>query len=45
MLREKPGYPFQVLGFAHAKPVGFPLLSLAQNRLIIMALTISSFLF
>jgi hypothetical protein len=23
----KPGYPFQVLGFANANPVGFPLLS------------------
>jgi hypothetical protein len=27
---KKPGYPLQVLGFAHANPVGFPLLSLAQ---------------
>jgi hypothetical protein len=28
--RKKPGYPLQVLGFADANPVGFPLLSLAR---------------
>jgi hypothetical protein len=30
-LRHKPGFPFQVLGFAHANPVGFPLQSLAPR--------------
>jgi hypothetical protein len=28
--RKKPGFPFQVLGFAYANPVGFPLQSLAR---------------
>jgi hypothetical protein len=28
--RQKPGFPLQVLGSAHALPVGFPLQSLAQ---------------
>jgi hypothetical protein len=27
---KKPGFPLQVLGFAHANPVGFPLQSLAR---------------
>jgi hypothetical protein len=27
---KKPGFPLQVLGIAHAIPVGFPLQSLAQ---------------
>jgi hypothetical protein len=31
LTRQKPGYPFQVLGFAYANPVGFPLLSLAHQ--------------
>jgi hypothetical protein len=34
---KKPGFPLQVLGFANANPVGFPLQSLAraaaQNQL------------
>jgi hypothetical protein len=29
---KKPGFPLQVLGFAHANPVGFPLQSLARLR-------------
>jgi hypothetical protein len=33
--RKKPGFPLQVLGFAHANPVGFPLQSLAQRQLSI----------
>jgi hypothetical protein len=28
--RKKPGFPLQVLGFAYANPVGFPLQSLAR---------------
>jgi hypothetical protein len=28
--RQKPGFPLQVLGFAHANPAGFPLQSLAR---------------
>jgi hypothetical protein len=28
--RQKPGFPLQVLGFADANPVGFPLQSLAR---------------
>jgi hypothetical protein len=28
---KKPGFPLQVLGFAHANPVGFPLQSLAPR--------------
>jgi hypothetical protein len=28
---KKPGFPLQVLGIAHAIPVGFPLQSLAQD--------------
>jgi hypothetical protein len=28
--RQKPGFPLQVLGFAYANPVGFPLQSLAR---------------
>jgi hypothetical protein len=28
---KKPGFPLQVLGFAYANPVGFPLQSLAQQ--------------
>jgi hypothetical protein len=28
--RKKPGFPLQVLGFAYAIPVGFPLQSLAR---------------
>jgi hypothetical protein len=32
MRREKPGFPLQVLGFAAANPVGFPLQSLAHGR-------------
>jgi hypothetical protein len=28
--RKKPGFPLQVLGFAYANPVGFPLQSLAH---------------
>jgi hypothetical protein len=27
---KKPGFPLQVLGFANANPVGFPLQSLAH---------------
>jgi hypothetical protein len=27
---QKPGFPLQVLGFANANPVGFPLQSLAR---------------
>jgi hypothetical protein len=27
---KKPGFPLQVLGFANANPVGFPLQSLAR---------------
>jgi hypothetical protein len=27
-----PGYPLQFLGFAHANPAGFPLLSLARMK-------------
>jgi hypothetical protein len=27
---KKPGFPLQVLGFAYAKPAGFPLQSLAR---------------
>jgi hypothetical protein len=30
---KKPGFPLQVLGFADANPVGFPLQSLAQRQL------------
>jgi hypothetical protein len=30
--RQKPGFPLQVLGSAHALPVGFPLQSLAQRQ-------------
>jgi hypothetical protein len=33
---QKPGFPLQVLGFAHANPVGFPLQSLTQRQLKIM---------
>jgi hypothetical protein len=33
--REKPGFPLQVLGFADANPVGFPLQSLAPHGLSI----------
>ncbi|MDR1317036.1 MAG: hypothetical protein LBK13_09210 [Spirochaetales bacterium] len=29
---KKPGFPLQVLGFAYANPVGFPLQSLAQQQ-------------
>jgi hypothetical protein len=29
--RKKPGFPLQVLGFANANPVGFPLQSLAPR--------------
>jgi hypothetical protein len=29
---KKPGFPLQVLGFAYAKPAGFPLQSLARPR-------------
>jgi hypothetical protein len=29
--RQKPGFPLQVLGFANANPVGFPLQSLAPR--------------
>jgi hypothetical protein len=29
--RKKPGFPLQVLGFAYANPVGFPLQSLAPR--------------
>jgi hypothetical protein len=29
LLRKKPGFPLQVLGFAHTNPAGFPLQSLA----------------
>jgi hypothetical protein len=29
---KKPGFPLQVLGFANANPVGFPLQSLAQRQ-------------
>jgi hypothetical protein len=28
---KKPGFPLQVLGFANANPVGFPLQSLARQ--------------
>jgi hypothetical protein len=31
--RQKPGFPLQVLGFANANPVGFPLQSLARRQL------------
>jgi hypothetical protein len=31
--RQKPGFPLQVLGSAHALPVGFPLQSLAHRQL------------
>jgi hypothetical protein len=30
---QKPGFPLQVLGFANANPVGFPLQSLARGSL------------
>jgi hypothetical protein len=30
---KKPGFPLQVLGFAYANPVGFPLQSLAPHGL------------
>jgi hypothetical protein len=30
---KKPGFPLQVLGFANANPVGFPLQSLARRQL------------
>jgi hypothetical protein len=30
---KKPGFPLQVLGFAHANPAGFPLQSLARHTL------------
>jgi hypothetical protein len=30
--RKKPGFPLQVLGFAHANPVGFPLQSRMHGR-------------
>jgi hypothetical protein len=30
--RQKPGFPLQVLGFAHANPVGFPLQSRMHGR-------------
>jgi hypothetical protein len=30
--RKKPGFPLQVLGFAYANPVGFPLQSLARAQ-------------
>jgi hypothetical protein len=29
---KKPGFPLQVLGFANANPVGFPLQSLARAQ-------------
>jgi hypothetical protein len=29
---QKPGFPLQVLGFAYANPVGFPLQSLARKK-------------
>jgi hypothetical protein len=29
--QKKPGFPLQVLGFANANPVGFPLQSLARQ--------------
>jgi hypothetical protein len=32
---KKPGFPLQVLGFACAKPAGFPLQSLAPHGLIL----------
>jgi hypothetical protein len=32
--REKPGFPLQVLGSAHALPAGFPLQSLAPHGLL-----------
>jgi hypothetical protein len=35
--RQKPGFPLQVLGFAHANPVGFPLQSLARARRLSLA--------
>jgi hypothetical protein len=28
---KKPGFPLQLLGFAHANPAGFPLQSLARQ--------------
>jgi hypothetical protein len=31
--QKKPGFPLQVLGFANANPVGFPLQSLAHRQL------------
>jgi hypothetical protein len=31
--RQKPGFPLQFLGFAHANPAGFPLQSLAPRGL------------
>ncbi|MDR2134139.1 MAG: hypothetical protein LBP27_03445, partial [Treponema sp.] len=34
--RQKPGFPLQVLGFADAKPVGFPLQSRLHGRAIIL---------
>jgi hypothetical protein len=30
---KKPGFPLQVLGFAYANPVGFPLQSLARLQI------------
>jgi hypothetical protein len=30
---KKPGFPLQLLGFAHANPAGFPLQSLAPHGL------------
>jgi hypothetical protein len=33
---DQPGFPLQVLGFAHANPVGFPLQSLAHRRAAIL---------
>jgi hypothetical protein len=35
---KKPGFPLQVLGFAHANPVGFPLQSLAPHGLFALRL-------
>jgi hypothetical protein len=34
--RKKPGFPLQVLGFAYANPVGFPLQSRLHGRAIIL---------
>jgi hypothetical protein len=36
---QKPGFPLQVLGFAYANPVGFPLQSLARLQPSLLAHT------